>query len=157
MTLSSCSCVGVMCMEPSILRRAPARHGQSISTCSGVSASSPQTRQDAAGHFLFRHPAHTGEGKRPIRWRYWRETCSSDRPAADGHPLPLLCPPRRPASASGPPDPLEEGVRPSPAPGSDGGTGYSPDHRARVRGSLPGQFVRALVARYAAVGCSVTY
>ena len=58
-----------------------------------------------------------------------------------------------------PPDPLEEGVRPSPAPGPGGGTDYGPGHRARVRGSLPwqagrlpGQLIRALVARYTAVG-----
>ena len=54
-----------------------------------------------------------------------------------------------------PPDPLQEGVRPSPAPGPGGGTGYGPGQRAHVRGSLlrqvgrlPGQLVRALVARY---------
>jgi len=54
------------------IRRTPPRHGYRSKACRGVSGSSSQTRQMAAGHFILRQPAHSAVGARPILCKYCR-------------------------------------------------------------------------------------
>ena len=122
-TPSSCSCFVVTLMEPSSLRRAPARHGHRSSMSSCTSASSRHTRKSAAGHSLSRHPAHAGEGWRLVRWRYCLDRLVAGPQLMNiDHRLSVLAG-ERPWHPVPPPDPFEERARPYPAPGPGGGAG----------------------------------